>query len=64
MYLIILPLLLPSSYSSSPLLIAQFIRQSEGFLLVYSITSRDSFEEVEGLVKQISKVRKEDVEER
>jgi GTPase SAR1 family protein len=31
----------------------QYIRQGEGYLIVYSITNRNSFEEVESFVKQI-----------
>lgn len=38
----------------------QYMRTGEGFLLVYSITSRSSFEEVVGFYKQICRVKDSD----
>lgn len=38
----------------------QYMRTGEGFILVYSITSRDSFEEMKTFHKQILQVKKED----
>ena len=35
----------------------QYIRPGEGFLLVYSITARDSFEEIRTFYKQILRVK-------
>ncbi|KAE9984738.1 hypothetical protein EG328_008355 [Venturia inaequalis] len=38
----------------------QYMRTGEGFILVYSITSRDSFDEMKTFHKQILQVKKED----
>jgi GTPase KRas protein len=38
----------------------QYIRTGEGFLIVYSITSRDSFEETKVFQKQIMEVKKKE----
>lgn len=37
----------------------QYMRTGEGFILVYSITSRDSFDEMKTFHKQILQVKKE-----
>ena len=37
-----------------------YIRSGEGFLLVYSITSRDSFEKISTLHEQILRVKNND----
>ncbi|KAK7017779.1 ras-like protein [Favolaschia claudopus] len=39
----------------------QYIRSGEGFLLVYSITSRDSFDELKRYYRQIQRVKDQDV---
>lgn len=38
----------------------QYMRTGEGFLLVYSITSRDSFEEISTYHQQILRVKDQD----
>lgn len=38
----------------------QYMRNGEGFLVVYSITSRLSFEEIEGFYQQIRRVKDKD----
>ena len=38
----------------------QYMRSGEGFLLVYSITSRMSFDEIDGFFQQISRVKDKD----
>lgn len=38
----------------------QYMRNGEGFLLMYSITSRMSFEEIEGFHQQICRVKDKD----
>lgn len=38
----------------------QYMRSGEGFLLVYSITSRDSFEEISTFHQQILRVKDQD----
>jgi GTPase KRas protein len=38
----------------------QYMRTGEGFLLVYSITSRDSFEEISTFHQQILRVKDQD----
>lgn len=38
----------------------QYMRTGEGFILVYSITSRDSFDEMKTFHKQILQVKKEE----
>eukprot|EP00056_Hartaetosiga_gracilis_P018465 m.10945 g.10945 ORF g.10945 m.10945 type:complete len:189 (-) comp6770_c0_seq1:240-806(-) len=38
----------------------QYMREGEGFLLVYSIDQRDSFEEIEGFREQITRVKDTD----
>lgn len=38
----------------------QYMRTGEGFLLVYSINSQQSFEEIEGFHKQILRVKDRD----
>ena len=38
----------------------QYMRIGEGFLLVYSITSRDSFEEISALHQQILRIKGQD----
>jgi len=35
----------------------QYMRTGEGFICVYSITSRASFDEIEGMLEQISRVK-------
>ena len=47
----------PSTYRAMR---EQYIRTGEGFILVYSITSRDSFQEIDGFHKQILQVKKQD----
>jgi GTPase KRas protein len=39
----------------------QYMRTGEGFLLVYSITSRNSFEEISTFYQQILRVKDKDV---
>jgi GTPase KRas protein len=39
----------------------QYMRTGEGFLLVYSITSRESFEEIRTFQQQILRVKDKDV---
>ena len=38
----------------------QYMRTGEGFLLVYSITSRNSFEEISTFYQQILRVKDQD----
>jgi GTPase SAR1 family protein len=38
----------------------QYMRTGEGFLLVYAITSRESFEEIQGFHQQILRVKDKD----
>lgn len=39
----------------------QYMRTGEGFLLVYSITSRESFEEIRTFQQQILRVKDKDI---
>lgn len=46
--------------SSNRAMREQYMRTGEGFLLVYAITSRESFEEIQGFHQQILRVKDKD----